>query len=228
MRIAAVHSVFSALFGQSLFSTFRVSNVLDSLAGICAALLTATRANGIFILVFACVWIWRRHGWNSIIRPWQFSDAYVPVVLAPLGLFAFWAFCLTTTGDAFAYASTELHGWGWQFVSPWTGLTTALRIGGISQLAALISIVISVLTFILVRRGFIEEGLFCVCCVLLIWSSTMNGSVFRYWLPLFPLWFVVARMIDGRPLTTVMTFSVLSIANGALTCAWVLQNNAGI
>jgi hypothetical protein len=226
--------VFSVPYSDGLFLLLLVGAMYAMrreqflVAGICAALLSATRANGVFFIVFACIWIWRRYGWDSVIRPWRMSDAYLPVVFAPLGLFLFWTYCFVSTGDAFAYSSTEFHGWGWRFVEPWTGLITSLRFGGIQMFAAVISIGVFALSIRLFRLGVPEDAVFCIACVLLIWSSQNYGSLFRYWLLSFPVWYALAKSLNGRPLVSALVLALFSIGNGALTCAWTLQSTVGI
>ncbi len=76
------------------------------IAGLAAALATATRPNGV-ALVACCAWeayraIRARREWRSLIAP----------VLAPAGIVAWFAYLWATTGSAFAWFRTEQGGWG--------------------------------------------------------------------------------------------------------------------
>jgi len=63
---------------------------------------------------------------------------------------------------------------------------------------------------------------------LLVLSSEATGSVLRYWLFAFPVWYVFARYLQPRPVATIVLFSFLSLVNGAYTCAWLYQKISAI
>jgi hypothetical protein len=76
------------------------------LAGVLAALATATRPNGI-ALVAACAFaasmaVVRRRQWRALVAP----------ALAPMGLLAFFVYLARHTGDFGAWIRTERQGWG--------------------------------------------------------------------------------------------------------------------
>ncbi len=77
-------------------------------AGIMAALATATRPNGV-ALVACCAWeafgaIRARGEWRSLIA----------LILAPAGIVAWFAYLWATTGSRLAWLHTEQQGWGEQ------------------------------------------------------------------------------------------------------------------
>ena len=192
-------------------------------AGLSAALLSATRANGIFFILFALTWVWRRYGTSAFTAPWRVPEAFVPIVFAPLGLFLFWGYCMLTTGDAFAHPSSELHGWGWQFLAPWDNLPLALRSEGVPRFATLVSLVVFLGALLLLRLKMYEEFALCFACILLVWAGGATGSIFRYWLFAFPIWYVFALILRPRPVTTVVAVSILCIINIVFTWAWIQQ-----
>ncbi|MEO6076616.1 MAG: mannosyltransferase family protein, partial [Dokdonella sp.] len=104
--------VFSAVYTESVFlllltaAMFHLRREHYVLAGVAAALLSATRANGVFFIVFALARSIQQFGWRSILRPWWQAEAYLPILLAPLGLFVWWGYCWWQTGDAFAQVSS--------------------------------------------------------------------------------------------------------------------------
>jgi len=220
---------FSVPYSESLFllllvvAMYYVRREQFLAAGVAAALLSATRANGIFFLLFVLVWIWRHRGAFAFALPWRTPEVFVPVVLAPLGLFLFWGYCFMATGDAFAHPSSELHGWGWQFTAPWENVPVAIRSEGMPRIAMLVSIGVFSGTLLLLRQRMFEEFALCAGCLVLVWSGGSTGSIFRYWLFAFPIWYVFARFLQPRPVATVFSFAVLSVVNGAFTCAWLLQ-----
>lgn len=192
-------------------------------AGIAAAMLSAMRPNGIFFLFFALAWIIRRGGVREFFAPWRAPERYVPIALAPLGMFVFMAYCFATTGDAFAHPSTEFYGWGWKFGLPWDNLRMLLRHDAAQQLAAFDAVGVLLCSLLLIRQGWHEEFVLCAALILLILSGQGAAAQFRYWLVLFPLWIAVARFLEPRPLVSAMTFAMLASINGLMTCAWAMQ-----
>jgi hypothetical protein len=220
---------FSAAYAESLFllllvaAMFHLRREQYLMAGIAAALLSATRANGILFIVFATAWVVRNSGFRAFVTPWRAPEKFIPIVFAPLGLFLFWWYCFVATGDAFAHPSTEFHGWGWTFSTPWAGLLTMLRSDGMIRVAAVYSLGIFACAWLLIRQQLYEEFVLCAAFILLMWSGQMTGSIFRYWLVLFPLWIALARTLATRPILSEMTFATLGMLNGFMMCAWMLQ-----
>ncbi len=220
---------FSAAYSESPFllllvvAMFYLRRDQYLVAGIAAALLSATRANGIFFTVFALAWIIRRDGIGVLLKPWRAPDKFVPIVLAPIGLFLFWGYCFVATGDAFAHSTTELHGWGWQFVPLWRNLPIMLNADIATSASVLVSLAAFICSWLLLRQGLYEEFALCTAFFLLVWSATVIGSIFRYWLVLFPIWIAVSRALAPHPARLVMAFIVLALVNGMMMCAWTLQ-----
>ncbi|HEX6833454.1 MAG TPA: mannosyltransferase family protein, partial [Rudaea sp.] len=225
---------FSAALTESLFllllamAMYHLRREQFLIAGIAAALLSATRANGILFVFFALVWIVRNGGLRAFIAPWRHPELFVPVVLAPLGVFAFWAYCLVATGDAFAHPSTELYGWGWRFAAPWENLPAMMQTKGRIGEAAILSIGVFCCSFVLLRQRLYEEFAVCAALILLMWSSEGNVSVFRYMLVLFPIWIGVARVLAPRPLVCAAALAAIGMINGLMMCAWTLGNDLAL
>ncbi|MEO7916745.1 MAG: mannosyltransferase family protein, partial [Dokdonella sp.] len=167
--------VFSAVYTESVFLLFLVAAMFHLRrgeflrAGCAAALLSATRANGIFFLVFAIAWLVRRYGWPQLLRPWQNAEAYIPILLAPLGLFLWWAYCYSSTGDAFAQPTTVGYGWGWRggffLENLWWHLQATLE----ARFWVLSSLLIFGASTWLLRLRLYEEFIFCAAIFLLLW-----------------------------------------------------------
>lgn len=226
--------MFSAPYSESVFlllmaaATYHLLREQFLAAGIAAALLSAARPTGVLFAVFVVACAWRAVGVRNLLRPWLQPERYMPLLLAPLGLFVFMGYCFTVTGDAFAHSSTELHGWGWRFTTPGQGLFILLRLHGIPFAAALCSLAVFAFSLLLLPRRRYEEFALCLAFLLLMWSSPNVGSVFRYWLVLFPIWVEVARRLEARPLLSAATFAAMSMLNGGMMWAWTLQDAAAI
>ncbi|RUL61548.1 hypothetical protein EKH79_18125 [Dyella dinghuensis] len=220
--------VFSAPLSESIFLLlmaaamyhFRREQYL--VAGIAAALLTAVRPNGILFIVFAGVLLVQQHGLRAVLAPWRMPEKFVPIVLAPLGMFLFLTYCYVATGDAFAHESTESIGWGWAFVPPWENLLEQLHSGSVLALCAAISISVALCSLLLLQYGMYAEFAFCIASILLIWCGQGVVSLFRYWMILFPIWIAVARSVAVRPMGATLLCALLGMISGVIACAWAL------
>ena len=221
---------FSVVLSEGLFllllaaATYHLRAGQYLAAGIAAALLSATRAPGILFVLLAAAWLIGQVGVANLLRPWRRPDLLVPLALAPLGLFVFWAYCFTSTGDAFAQVSTARHGWDWAFSPPWTNLPIMFRSGGVPLLVASSGLVAMACSLLLLRMGLLPEFVYCAGSILLVLSGEGTSSVFRYWLVLFPIWIAVAKTLNGRPLVSALVFSFAGLSNALMVCAWTLKD----
>lgn len=220
--------VFSAVYTEGVFMLLLAASMFHLRrgdywrAGLAAALLSATRATGIFFLVFALAWIIRRHGMPALLRPWRQPEIYIPVLLAPLGLFLWWAWCYQTTGDAFAQPSTVGHGWGWRAGFFVENLLAHLTSAPESRFWAVCTLSVFGVSLLLLRLRLYEEFALCLAILLLLWSGQVSNSLLRYSMVLFPVWIALAKHIDGRSLPTAIVFSTMAIFNGFMMVAWSL------
>jgi Gpi18-like mannosyltransferase len=221
--------VFSAAYSESTFllllavAMFYLRRENYLVAGVAAALLSATRANGIFFIVFAVAWLIRSGGVRGLFTPWRAPEKIVPIVLAPMGLLVFWGYCFATTGDAFAGPSTMYHGWGWYFSPPWQELSTMLRSDDVAFYSGLSSLCLLACSLLLLRQGSYEEFAFCAALIVLMMSAAVTGSLFRYGLVLFPVWIALARELAPRPVLSALVFSILALLNAMMMSAWTLH-----
>ncbi len=222
--------VFSSAYSESTFllllaaAMFHLRRGDYLIAGIAAALLSATRANGIFFIVFAVAWLIGSVGVRGLFTPWRAPEKIVPIVLAPMGLLLFWGYCFATTGDAFASPSTMYHGWGWFFSPPWEALPAMLRSDGVAFFSGLSSLVLLACSLLLLRQRCYAEFAFCAALIVLMMSAAVTGSLFRYGLVLFPLWIALARELAPRPVFATLTLSILALLNAMMMSAWTLHN----
>jgi hypothetical protein len=194
-------------------------------AAIAAALLSATRPNGIAFILFALVFALRRLGLASFLRPWRRPEVFLPVVLAPLGLFAYWGFSYATTGDAFAHISTNVHGWGWGMTSAVEMITMVTRLDASDKLLVGISGLTLALSFLLLRYRLYEEFALIIASLAIYWTGGLAPwSMPRFALVLFPLVVVIARSVESRPgLGTVLVASAALINGFIVAIGWGLE-----
>jgi hypothetical protein len=220
--------VFSSFYTESPFvlllaaAMYHLRRGHFLVAGICAAALSATRAAGIFFMLFVVAWIVRVHGIDALLRPWRRPELFVPVVLAPLGLFLFWAYCFALAGDAFAMSSTVEQGWSWRAGAPWTNLWSHLRYDIVTRFWTISSLAIASLCVLLWRRRMWEELVLCAAVFLLLWSGQVPNSLLRYSMVLFPLWIVLGQSLSRRPVAAAFVLAAFAALNAFLMVAWTL------
>jgi hypothetical protein len=221
--------VFSSVYTESTF-LFLLAAAMLALrrrrylwAGVAAALLSGVRPNGIVFVVFALAWTLRDAGWRPLLRPWTEPGPMLTIVLAPLGLVAFWWYCFATTGDAFAQATSIAHGWGWAADWPWTNLRHHLRGNSTERFWAWGSLLYFGASLLLLRFRLYEEFAFCLACFLLFWTSVLPNSLVRYALVLFPVFIALGRATAGRPLALASLAGGLAALNGFLMVAFAQQ-----
>jgi hypothetical protein len=226
----APHSfVFSVAYAESTFLALLAAAVLAlrrrqyGTAGVAAALLSATRPNGVLYVLFAFVHIIRTVGWQVLLRPWTEPRPLLTLALAPLGLIAYWWFCLVTTGDAFAQKTTLIHGWYWQLDWPWSNLLRHLTGSAADRFWAMGSLLLfGASTLLLPMRRF-EEFIYCSASFLLVWSNVNSPSLIRYGVVLFPIFVAIAFVCLRRPVLLAFIASAFATVNTYLLMAFVLR-----
>jgi hypothetical protein len=222
--------VFSAPMTESLFvlllaaAVFHLRRADYVAAAVAAAALSATRPNGIAFVVFAVIWLLRDRGWRDFVRPWTKPVAYLPIVLAPLGLFAYWMFSFATTGDAFAHASTNRHGWGWGRMGAIDTLALLGRIDEYDLILVLTGLAALCIALLLLRyRLYAEFGLV-LASLAFFWSGGLAPvSIARFALALFPLAVALGRALAMRPGLAGAAVGTAATLNGLFTTVgWVM------
>jgi hypothetical protein len=221
---------FSAFLSESPFLLLLAMAIYHArsgdylIAGIAAALLSATRPNGILFVLFALVFLVGEVGVRGLFAPWRTPEKFIPVVFAPLGMLAFSAYCLAATGDAFAQVTAVEHGWNWHFRPVWENLPAMLRIGGQSRYAAFAALAALACSVLLLRDRHYAEFAFCFAAIILIVSGDGVVSVFRYCIVLFPIWVAVAKAISRRPVLAVAVLVGIVALTGTFLCALALRS----
>ena len=226
--------VFSATYTESLFLCLLAGVMVATreqrhvLAGVCAASLSATRSNGIFIIIFIVAQLFLRLGPRAFFRPWQTPLAYFPLLMAPLGAFAYWTYAFHITGDAFAMATSVRHGWGWSWESPLSNLPMFWKLGTDARFWVLGSLFTAACCALLLRYRWYAEFAFCAVLFLLIWGGTVPNSLWRYSLVLFPAWIALARLLDSRESMRMAFFAAIGLIGGFVMHTWALQLRVAI
>lgn len=221
--------VFSATYTESLFLCLLAGVMLAMraqrylVAGLCAAALSATRASGIFIIVFIAVQLWHALGTRRFFQPWLQPQVYVPLLMAPLGAFAFWTYAYLITGDAFAMATTVRQGWGWVWELPLQNLPMWWKMGPDARFWILGSVFTAGCTVLALWYRWYAEAAFAAVVFLLIWGGVAPNSLWRYSMVLFPAWVALARSLEQRESVRMALFAALGLIGGFVMHAWALQ-----
>ena len=220
--------VYFAVYTESLFLFLMAATFLAMrrrryfVAGLCSALGSATRAPGLFLIAYTGVCILRDVGLRGVLKPWRDPRIFLPVVMAPAGLVAYWWFSYLNTGDAFAQATTAGHGWHWRFSWPGEWLISAVVYGGPAmKLVVAVTIATGLGCFLLLPLKLYADFCFCAACLLLFWSGTQPAGLLRYSAILFPVQMAVAATLTGKPWIVGPFFGIAGMLNGVLLVGWV-------
>lgn len=179
------------------------------LAGLFAALLSATRIVGVFIVFAILIEIWRANranggNWRDFVpavlgRPEQLLALFV----APLGLFAYMAYLHFHIGDALAFSHVQ-RAWsrptGLPPVFVWNALTSFPRAGWVptpSQqlaVAVLVGYALSIVLLVKKRYGMAVYSLICLTLPLFAGMA----SVLRFTAALAPMPLQLAELLARR------------------------------
>jgi hypothetical protein len=185
------------------------------LAGVLAALATASRPNAI-ALVAACAWaagaaILSRREWRSLIAP----------ALSPLGLVAFFGLLWQRTGDPLKWFHVESRLWH-EHVTPlaivhWFQDFVALPFVNTNTLAACVGALVCAVGLVLVFRSKLPGPMvvYTVVIVAMAACSATLGPRPRFVLTAFPLFIAFALRLRGVAFSAVLGLSALLL--GAFT-----------
>lgn len=179
-----------------VFVALKKQNYL--LAGVLAALLSATRIVGVFIVFAIVIQAFYDHkARGGTIRDFiAFAlgrpDLVLAVFIAPMGLFCYMLFLHLQVGDALAFSHVQ-RAWGRTTGNPlgflWQGLTNMPQSGfvpNVSQQLALAAIVGLFLAGWLAFKRHYAAAVFCAICILLPMGAGL-ASMLRFVTALAPL-----------------------------------------
>jgi hypothetical protein len=167
-------------------------------AGLFAALLSATRIVGVFIVFAIVLQVWLDHRKDGgtfksfVTGIWTRTDVLLAIFIAPLGLFGYMAYLHYQVGDALAFQHTQ-RAWGRPMGNPafyvWQGLTrfpTTGWIPTVSQQLAFTAVTGLVMSVVLAIRKQYGAALFCAICLTLPLFAGL-ASVLRFTVGLAPI-----------------------------------------
>lgn len=143
-------------------------------AAIAAALLSATRAVGVFLVLAFFADLVRRFGRRVIPECLNDSRILLALLVSPLGLFLYMGFLHWQVGDGFAFSHVQA-GWGHSFAEPFGRIAKALvtpdldNIIGLGRRSLTWNAIWAVLGLAMIgwlaaRRRF-DEAVFAACCL---------------------------------------------------------------
>lgn len=210
---------FSLPWTSALFFLVTVGSFLAAkrgvwwLAGLCAALASATRYNGIFLFPALLIFYWQSH------RPFKLRAEMLWLLLAPAGLLSFMAYLYSITGNAFAFADAQAAWkvrWGFFLqplltfiISPFE-LSAGWNFRMLNFAAAVLGL--SCCAAWLKRRQWAWAFYILISVVTPLSTITLEGHA-RYMVSLFPL-FVMLAIWGRSPLIdqTIRTVSLVLLA----------------
>lgn len=223
---------YSALYTESLYFFLSLGAFLAArkrlwaVAGLTGALLTATRANGLAILL-PLAWeamVETRHYPASALRGILRSRWWL--LMVPAGLISFCVFLGIRFGDPLAYVH-GMSGWHRGFATPWAGIRAALILYQPTYIRLFLGtevLAVSVFFLALYLRLRTSYLLYTGALLMVYFSMTLLEAVPRYVSVLFPLQIAVAafsvRLDEGFYLAVL-------VANAALMALCLILFSGG-
>jgi hypothetical protein len=191
------------------------------LAGVAAALATATRPNAV-VLIVCCAWEAGRHLRR---RPelgappkWHWRPVLAPL-LAPLGVLAYFAFLWNRTGEAGVWFRTEREGWDQRLDGGISTVRVLWRVihhplADINNLVAALSVVVLVVAGYLLVRSRLPSVLVLYAAVIALGAFVSESTVSRprFLLTAFPIFIAVAKKVHGGGFGVVLGCSGVLLA----------------
>lgn len=197
----------------SSFYFLRSKRIL--LAGITAALASATRVVGIALIAALIIDIWTREGINK--KNWY-------ILLSLLGISLYCWYLFNQTSDPFYFISAQTH-WQRTLTSPavsfWETIRSLATPGFITEnFNAFLDLLFAIFGLGMVLRSFrflpVAFGIFAVVSVLLPLFTPSLSSVPRFLLPIFPMFILIAGIKNkyiayGYQLISIMLLAVFTV-----------------
>jgi hypothetical protein len=191
----------NAVYSESLFLFLSLSMVFFALrrnfflAGICAALASATRIAGVFLCVPLLVEFIQARGWRSLLT----RQAW-PLMLAPAGALVFFVYHWIAFDDFFLYLKVQrLYGRNFNIEdSDYTIRSNPDLINTAYDSAFVLATIL--MGFIALRRFRISYGIYMLVSLAVVLGSGTSLGIARYSMMLFPIYFIAAgiRSTVGR------------------------------
>lgn len=225
--------VFSSMYTESLFIVLVVSVFLCTekryylRAGLLAALLSATRNVGVFVVFPMLLIVARQHGIKNLIKGLLALEERslriaVALLLAPLGLFIFMFYLHSLVGDAFAFKSL-LVAWERPIGNPVVKLINGLSSSTPFEVYLALFTMFGLLCGVILafQRMWPE----CLFTFILITIPLTTGvqAIPRYIAPIFPIYLGLARVAQSSDTLRFVLLAASALWSGFLVTAWVTQ-----
>jgi hypothetical protein len=228
---------FTTFFTEVMFVLFIIcvfvalKNKQYLAAGVFAALLSATRIVGVFIVFAIVLQIYLDHRERGgtlkslVTGIWKRPDLLLAIFIAPLGLFIYMAFLYFHIGDALAFSHVQIA-WGRTTGNPvtyvWNALTNVPESGfwpTVSQQLGLAAVVGLALTIVLVVRRQYPAAVFCAVCIGLPLFAGM-GSMVRFVVALAPIVITLMLLLSRWRVTFFATLALFIFSSYYVTMVW--------
>ena len=218
---------FSAPYTEALYAFLMVLVLYCAraekwlLAGACAALLSATRNLGAFIVFPLFIIGVNQYGWKRLLRLSAGTERFwLCIFLAPLGLFLYMLYLHQLMGDAMAFKNVQTA-WGRIIANPFAVLTDGFLYGGVYErycaAAACVSLATSL--FLLYERMFVESLILLIGTIIPLAAGL--PSLPRYIFALFPVYLALAVVSSQSQRMRLIIISCISSFNGLMIFAWI-------
>ena len=171
-----------------------------ALAGVLGAFACFTRVNGLLLAPTLLVEAWLQYRITRRIN-WR----WLWIAATGLGFAGYLLINYRVTGDPFAFSPIMEENWYKKITYPWVGIRDVwLRIPGFNLQEGLFEFVFIVFSFLCMVWSWITlrptYAIWMTLNWLLVNSTTYVVSVPRYCLTLFPIFILLARSAEGRPI----------------------------
>lgn len=193
-------------------------------AGAWGVLVSASRATGVFVGV-AMVVNWVKDHVVRAERPLDWRGL-LKLSLAPLGLFAFVAYCYLALDDGLAFQHVQ---WFWHrhASNPVTTVVETLRRGHPDNLhtAVVLGAAVVLLSLRDARVLTLGEYVFLIASVIIPMSSSMDGLT-RYLVGMFPLHIALGALMARRPVLGPQLLAAMAMLDAFFMGYWARGHHA--
>lgn len=230
--------LFSSLHTEALFILLTTLALLALdrsryvLAGLFAALLSATRITGVLMVFALLTRAVEQHltaggRWRDLPLALLGNPRLVlGVMLAPAGLFVYIAYLSYLTGDGFAFAHIQ-RAWGRELVSPLDTISALLTLTWPLTPAAMVTaswtvaaLVGAAACLLLVVQRRLPAAIFCLLCVLVSLSAGPTSLV-RFVAGLAPIGWAISDLVSRWRPAWLLAFPIVIILDIVLTIGWM-------
>lgn len=211
----------STFFALSVLTFLFARNAKWVSAGVCAALLTATRCTSVLVVFPLFLIALKQYGIKDLIafRAKGGTPAFA-LLLAPLGLFAFMLFLHLHVGDALAFKSVQ-YGFSRNISNPLGMLEYGLRrFPHADFYFAVVSLFGFGMTLFLACKKRYAEALFMLTVMLPSLTTGLSGMP-RFTFALFPIYVGMTLLLSGHRLAQAVILVAAIGADLYLITAWV-------